>query len=132
MNRFMTTNEEIKELISRLYYCSDSKEGRKAREWIERKIKTLEKQQHKGKKMTKPITDQELRKKVNVMTKSEMITLRDELENNWSESLRPLMEVLSLGCINNFGTTLDRLERVEESRGRDLNGRNPEIDSRGL
>ena len=116
MNRFMTTNEEIKELISRLYYCSDSKEGRKAREWIERKIKTLEKQQHKGKKMTKPITDQELRKKVNVMTKSEMITLRDELENNWSESLRPLMEVLSLGCINNFGTTLDRLERVEESR----------------
>jgi len=40
----MTTTEEIKDLTSRLYYCSNSKEGRKMRQWIERKIKKLEKQ----------------------------------------------------------------------------------------
>jgi hypothetical protein len=70
-------------------------------------VKTTNK---KGKKMTKPITPRELREKVNAMTKSEITTLRDELENNWSESLRPLMEILSLRCINNFGTTLINLK----------------------
>ena len=54
-------------------------------------------------------TQTELRNKVNEMTKVEMITLRDELENNWSDSLRPLMQVLSLGCITNFGTTLNNI-----------------------
>ncbi len=54
-------------------------------------------------------TETQLRNKVNGMTKLEMITLRDELENNWSDSLRPIMQVLSLGCINNFGTTLINL-----------------------
>ena len=55
------------------------------------------------------ITQIELRNKITEMTKLEMITLRDELENNWSDSLRPLMQILSLGCINKFGTTLSKI-----------------------
>lgn len=54
-------------------------------------------------------TETQLRNKINEMTKVEMITLRDELENNWTNSLRPIMQVLSLGCISNFGTTLINL-----------------------
>ena len=38
-----------------------------------------------------------------------MITLRDNLVSNWDESLRPLMNTLSLACINKFKTTLNRL-----------------------
>jgi hypothetical protein len=38
-----------------------------------------------------------------------MIELRDELENNWDESLRPLMDVLSLGCWNKFKTSISKL-----------------------
>ena len=54
-------------------------------------------------------TQTELRNKVNEMTKAEMISLRDELENNWSDSLRPLMHILSLGCVKKFKTTLINL-----------------------
>ena len=36
--------EEIRDLTSRLYYCSNSKEGNKMRRWIERKIKKLERE----------------------------------------------------------------------------------------
>ena len=43
------------------------------------------------------------------MTKQEFISYRDELENNWNETLKPLMRVLSLACINKFGTTLANL-----------------------
>jgi transcription elongation GreA/GreB family factor len=35
---------EIQDLGSRLYYCSDSGEGRKMRRWIERRIRELERQ----------------------------------------------------------------------------------------
>jgi len=55
------------------------------------------------------ITANELRTKVNGMTKEQFIQLRDELENNWSESLRPQMQILSLACINKFKTTLVNL-----------------------
>ena len=55
-------------------------------------------------------TQTELRNKVNEMTKAEMISLRDELENNWSDSLRPLMQILSLGCLKNFNKTLINLK----------------------
>ena len=53
--------------------------------------------------------EMELRVKVTNMSKSEMIELRDELEKNWNESLKPLMNVLSLGCLNKFKTTLSKL-----------------------
>ena len=53
--------------------------------------------------------EMELRIKVTKMSKLEMIELRDELENNWDESLRPLMDVLSLGCWNKFKTTISKL-----------------------
>ena len=43
------------------------------------------------------------------MSKLEMIELRDELENNWDEDLRPLMDVLSLGCWNKFKTSISKL-----------------------
>jgi hypothetical protein len=33
---------EIRDLGSRLYYCSNSGEGRKMRRWIERRIRELE------------------------------------------------------------------------------------------
>jgi hypothetical protein len=33
---------EIKDLGSRLYYCSESGEGRKMRRWIEARIRSLE------------------------------------------------------------------------------------------
>ena len=51
----------------------------------------------------------ELRSKVGQMTKPEMAILRDELESNWSETLRPLMDILALGCISKFKTTITRL-----------------------
>lgn len=34
---------EIRDLSSRLYYCSNSGEGRKMRKWIEQRIRALEK-----------------------------------------------------------------------------------------
>ncbi len=40
----MTPREEIRDLGSRLYYCSDSGEGRKMRKWIEARIKALERE----------------------------------------------------------------------------------------
>ena len=55
------------------------------------------------------MTAQELRTKVNGMTKVEFAAMRDELESNWSETLRPLMQILSLACINKFNTTLINL-----------------------
>jgi|GEM_PF-5313474 len=55
------------------------------------------------------MTQSELRVRVGSMTKTEMISLRDHLETNWSDSFRPLMDILSLGCINKFKTTLSRL-----------------------
>ena len=40
----MNKPKEITELSSRLYYCSNSREGNKMRKWIEKRIKTLEKE----------------------------------------------------------------------------------------
>ena len=37
------TVREIEDLGSRLYYCSNSADGRKMRKWIEKEIKKLEK-----------------------------------------------------------------------------------------
>jgi hypothetical protein len=51
-------------------------------------------------------TAEELRVAVKGMTKEEMIILRDKLESNWSNNLRPIMQILSLGCINKFNVTL--------------------------
>ena len=53
--------------------------------------------------------EMELRVRVTNMSKSEMIELRDELENNWNESLRLSMDILSLGCLSKFKTTLSKL-----------------------
>ena len=55
------------------------------------------------------MTQSELRVRVGSMTKTEMVSLRDQIETNWSDSLRPLMNILSLGCISKFKTTLARL-----------------------
>ncbi len=55
------------------------------------------------------ITATELRNKIDGMNELEVISLRDELENNWSESLRPIMKILSLGSIKNFNKTLSSL-----------------------
>ena len=55
------------------------------------------------------MTTSELRNKINEMTKKDMASLRDELESNWNDSLRPLMQILSLGCINKYNTTLINL-----------------------
>ena len=55
------------------------------------------------------MTTTELRTAVKEMTKQEFINLRDELESNWSDSLRSKMQILSLACINKFGTTLINL-----------------------
>ena len=55
-------------------------------------------------------TQAELRVKVNEMTKHEFIALRDELESNWSESYRPLMNLLSLTSIIKFNIVLSSLE----------------------
>jgi hypothetical protein len=55
------------------------------------------------------MTTSELRNKVSQMTKEEFVTMRDQLENNWNESLREQMQVLSLGCLNKFKTTLVNL-----------------------
>ena len=38
----MDKDKEIRELGERLYYCSDSKDGRKMRKMIEKRIKELE------------------------------------------------------------------------------------------
>jgi len=55
------------------------------------------------------LTATELRIKIKDMSKVEMINLRNELESNWDSSLKPLMEILSLACINKFKTTLIKL-----------------------
>ena len=52
----------------------------------------------------------ELRNKIATMTKNEMVELRDFMESRWSEKMREAMQVLSLGCINKFGTTISNLE----------------------
>lgn len=51
-----------------------------------------------------------LRKGIRNMSKDEMISLRDHMERNWTDSLRPLMDILSLGCINKFKTTISRID----------------------
>lgn len=56
------------------------------------------------------MTTTELRNNASEMTKQQFINLRDKMENNWSETLRPSMQVLSLACINKFGTTLSNLK----------------------
>jgi hypothetical protein len=56
------------------------------------------------------MTTSELRNKINEMTKEQFISMRDELENNWDESKRPFMQILSIGCINRFQTTLSKLK----------------------
>lgn len=55
-------------------------------------------------------TEAELRVKVSEMTKHEFIALRDELESNWSESYRPIMNLLSLTSIIKFNIVLSSLE----------------------
>jgi len=55
-------------------------------------------------------TEAELRVKISEMTKHEFIALRDELESNWSESYRTLMNLLSLKSITRFNTILSSLE----------------------
>ena len=55
------------------------------------------------------ITATQLRNEVMTMTLKEIISLRDELENNWSNTLRPVMNVLSLACIKRFNKTLSNL-----------------------
>ena len=55
------------------------------------------------------MTTTELRIRIAEMTKQDFINYRDELESNWNESLRPQMQMLSLACINKFGTTLVNL-----------------------
>jgi hypothetical protein len=55
------------------------------------------------------ITVTQLRDKVSTMTINEMVNLRDELEGNWSNELRPAMNVLSLACIKRFNKTLSSL-----------------------
>jgi hypothetical protein len=50
-----------------------------------------------------------LRESVHTMTKLQFIQLRDDLEANWDDSYRGLMQVLSLSCINRFRTTLIKL-----------------------
>jgi hypothetical protein len=62
---------------------------------------------------TNAMTQVELRIKVATMTSQEFIGYRDELESNWSEVKRPLMQILSLACINRFGMTLVGLEQNE-------------------
>jgi hypothetical protein len=64
-------------------------------------------------KTNNPMTQVELRIKVATMTSQEFIGYRDELESNWSEVKRPLMQILSLACIKRFGMTLVGLEQNE-------------------
>ena len=52
---------------------------------------------------------QELRIKAQELTQEEMKNLRDELEANWDESKREIMQILSLACINKFKRTLSSL-----------------------
>ena len=55
------------------------------------------------------MTATQLRNEITTMTLQEIINLRDELERNWSNELRPLMNVLSLGCIKRFNKTLSNI-----------------------
>jgi len=65
-----------------------------------------------GIKQTKrnEMTTTELRNNTSEMTKEQFINLRDKMENNWKETLRPSMQVLALTCINKFGITLSNLK----------------------
>jgi hypothetical protein len=56
------------------------------------------------------MTTAQLREQANKMTKKEMIAQRDFMESNWSEFMRPSMQILSLACINKFETTLVNLD----------------------
>jgi len=47
----MNRTEEIKDLSARLYYCSNSGEGRKMRKWIEQRIRELEREEQKNGKI---------------------------------------------------------------------------------
>ena len=59
--------------------------------------------------MTNLPTESQLRNKLPEMTKEEFIIIRDLLEKRWVASYRPLMLILSLGCINKFKTTLSNI-----------------------
>lgn len=59
--------------------------------------------------MTTQLTESQLRNQLESMTIEQMIELRDSLENNWNESLRPLMMILSKGCYNKFGKLISSL-----------------------
>lgn len=52
------------------------------------------------------ITASELRQNINTMTRIEIADMRDQLESNWSESLRPLMLILSFRSLEKFKTKL--------------------------
>ena len=54
-------------------------------------------------------TEMEIRVKLNSMTKEEFANVRDILESNWSEKLRPTMQVLSFGCLTRFKIKLSEL-----------------------
>ncbi len=54
------------------------------------------------------------------LTKIDFITIRDEMESNWKESMRDAMQVLSLSCINRFGVTLSELKLNEIMTRQDL------------
>ncbi len=54
-------------------------------------------------------TATQLRNEVMTMTLQEITNLRDELESNWSNELRDVMNVLSLACIKRFNKTLSNI-----------------------
>ena len=55
------------------------------------------------------MTKKELRVKVPTMTISEMKSLRNEIEKNYTDNDRIKIQILSLACINKFKKTLSSL-----------------------
>lgn len=53
----------------------------------------------------------DLRNKMTNMTNNEFVELRDYMEANWISSMRPVMQVLSLGCIGRFNTKLVDMQK---------------------
>ena len=64
---------------------------------------------NKTTKLNIMMTATQLRNEVTTMTLEEIINLRDKLEANWSNELRPVMNVLSLACIKRFNKTLSNI-----------------------
>lgn len=54
-------------------------------------------------------TESNLRENAGSMTLAEMKNLRDQLEKNWTNELRGLMQILSMACINKFNVTLSSI-----------------------